>query len=648
MKFIDYRYICLSLLALVACNKDVVPVAPGNPDDAIVLSAGISLQGKADTKAAAEYGDHSTHVALLQGTKISLQVSGTWTGHSPVDVVKTTTGTIGAETSNGSKHNLVAFSTTSNPVEQLYWDDYGTAAPANALTGRVDGLTIYSAAVNDASVSSAPAVSDWANLAWTVPADQKNSKWSTRDLIISNNVKNADTDNRYKWTQHSDGKLLEFKHAMSEITINLTAGEGFPKNGSDEYYFEEEPTVVLKGFHTSGNVNVTDGSLSNAGGISDIQTYCNTATKTGQHQIQRSAIVFPTRVIGASDLIAEITADGNVYKVNAEKLYAAISSDSYKLLSGKNYVLNILVNKTQIKVEATLKDWITVETVEVAPKIDVTTDYGSDGTVYSGDWSIYRSLAIAAGYDDDGNVDGINPAATYTSGNWNKKIYWPTHSTYYFFRGVSPTSSIVENEGGNDLVKVTDAKYVAGNVNSDLMIAIPRIEPNNGISATEGTIKMNFEYAMSKVEVRLKSTGAVGVDQVLIDANTVVEIVGGAYNKARIKMSDGLHDNYAEADKGDYTLNSTATPADGYTLTTLDAIVPQVLTSDVRFKITVTNSDSTKDVYYSPAITATPAVNEWEHGKHYIYKFDIKKTQIKLTATILDWVETEASEDVWF
>ena len=93
-------------------------------------------------------------------------------------------------------------------------------------------------------------------------------------------------------------------------------------------------------------------------------------------------------------------------------------------------------------------------------------------------------------------------------------------------------------------------------------------------------------------------------------------------------------------------------------MSTLDAIVPQELSDNVLFKITVKNSDGTTDVYTAQVnkikgkkaseTTATATeITEWKHGEHYIYTLDVKKSQIFVSATITDWTTVNASDDVW-
>lgn len=741
MKLLNKITLLLAALGFLAsCSSDITPTyTVGDADNAIVLRAGIS-DGGAGVMTRAVDGNHAgnanggAHVPFNPEvtTQLRLRVDGTWLGKGFTDnlVSKPTTATIGAVTGNDDKHNEVSFSDS----EQLYWDDYGSADPANIDTpkgtasdgtgGRNKGLTIYGVAVE--GLATAPVVSTWTALSWTLDANQT-SGWSTKDLLTSNNIRVAPGDGTYKFDDYihdltespkQASNLIEFTHAMTKITVNLTAGEGFPgyETGAANAKFQAAPTVKLLGFNYTGNVNVeTKTSTPTSATTTNINTYRDNGAAWvggGQHTSQFTALVFPGNQFSAtiaddanktptsSTDILELNADGNIYKVTAAQLVKAMNEVGATgdvngtLEQAKNYILNITVNKTDIKVTATIKNWVDVNTEEVAPKINITATYGyTAGTVtgsdvFTNDYDFFRSTTKATGYDEDTNLsNGINPAARFTSSAWDKSIYWPNHQTHYFFRGVYPQvgtvasgttlpNEAVTTENGNDVIAVANATYTTATYPSDLAIAIPRgttpgsydetckvaaHSSKEGICATEGVINMNFEYAMSKVEVRLKSSKEDAGHIALTKDNTKVEIIGG-YSKARIKLSDGLHDAYADADKGNYTLSNLATPETGFLVTTLDAIVPQVIGNGVIFRITVTTdnngtpddkSDDKTDVYQCKVNlinekgTTTP-VTEWAHGKHYIYELDLNKTAINVVATLKDWVTVTASDNVWF
>lgn len=703
-----------ALAALTACNvKLPAPVPPvGDADGAIVLRAGVN-DGPVGPMTKADE-NHAKHVAFTENTEVALRVDGTWTGHDPVNVKKKTVATLGAKS---NEHNPLSTYTPS-----IFWDDYGTADPVNESTGRAQGLTIYGAAVNGETslptgLSGLDATSGtWTSLAWNVGTpdgtntiNQKDAGWASYDLLTSNNVVGGNT---YKFTEHNTGKLLEFTHAMTKVTVQLKADKGFPGYDTDpaSAHFEAQPEVTLKGFYYTGTVNVeTKTSTPNTGSTANIQMHPDPAYDGSAHTATLNAMVFPGKAFNNADEILTLTADGNTFNVTAAELNKAIdkaitnkSTTKYPAAAGDrslkqawNYLIQITVQKTDIILSATILQWEEVATDPETPVINVTATYGytagavSGSTAFTGDYDLFRSTTKATGYDENTTTPGIDYAARYTDSNWDKTIYWPNHQTHYFFRGVYPqvgtavsgTTALPNPEAvttvnSKDVVAVANATYTTATYPSDLAIAIPRKADGSpdetchdtghtvteGICATEGVINMNFEYAMSKVEVRLKSS-AVGAGHIaMTKGNTKVEIIGG-YNKARIQLSDGLHDAYVDAtDKGDYTLSKLLSPADGFLVTTLDAVVPQNIGDGVKFRITVTTgnngtpldpSDDPTDVYECrvnliKVKNTTTAVNEWAHGKYYIYELDVNKTAVKMEATITDWTRVEGEEDVWF
>ena len=684
---IKSHYIIVSAMMalLTACSGDEDVITPaytvGEADNAITLRAGI-CEGGSGVQTRAVDTNHANHLAFTtQGTMANLRIDGTWTGHgTDGTVTQTTSATIGAETSSGSKHNSLALTT------DIFWDDYGTADPANT-TGRTYGLTIYGVAVDSYKTGGAFAlpnetnnnlttISEWEALPWTLPTDQT-SGWANYDLLTSNNVK-LGNDGTLKFDAVKSGNasdLLVFTHAMSKVTVKLTADEGFPGYSStpSNAVFEANPTVTLLGFNISGTYNVETKTPS-ASSTSTIQMSLFEGGASN-HTATFDALVFPGNnwtEETKGTVILELNADGNIYKVTAEKLFAAMNSKSHTAITqGYDYVLNIIVKKTKIVVEATIKDWVDITAESVTPEINISANYGQqvNGNAFTRSFDLYRSLNIASGYDEDTSTEGFNPAATYTysssSGSWNKTIFWPNHDTHYFFRGIYPTNQTVTNDGDYDVITVQNTAFSAASAPSELMIALPRSTgaceshgediKTNGICATKGTITMNFEYAMSKIELRLKSTGTSGSDYVdLTREGTKIEIIQG-YTKGKIKLKDGLHSDYSDSDKGNYPLSKLSTAAEGSQMTTLDAVMPQVLGDDVLFKITVTNADDTHDVYHAQVNTIkgakngeTPAlITEWKHGEHYIYTLDVKKSQIFVSATITDWTTVDASDDVW-
>lgn len=728
---------------LTACSDDDIDrvYTVGEADNAIVLRAGVN-EGGAGVETRSRDDNHAKHLAFTSSTKVALRIDGTWTGHSPATISQQTIATVGTAT---NLHNtLSAF----DPVR--YWDDYGTADPANAGTGkgREKGLTIYGIGVDgvtDAPTINTTAGSSWTDFSWKVcsssePTTTSETKlidqtggWANYDLLTSNNIhevaEGKDYDGTYKFddylhdkplTTESDknsSNILEFTHAMTKITVLLTAGEGFPRTVVDDEttaQFVDAPTVTLEGFNYTGSVSVeTKTSTPTTSATANIKMHLNGAGNV--HTATFDALVFPGNKFENNTQILTFTADGNTLHVTAEKLNAAIdaaiantsinypaTSGNHTLLQAWNYLLKITVKKTDLDIEATILDWNEVVAEEEAPKINFSQCYGQEGNDFANGFTFYRSTSVDGSYIS-GLTEGNTSTVSYTSSKYtmSPQLYWPDHQTHYFFRGVWPLvdsndSSVEPQQLGptssqikNNYIEVANVAYKQGYYPSDLMIGMPRKadgtidetckaghktgdEATSGICATdaaeggthadnnEGLIHLNFQYVMSKVQFSLRSTGTVPLGNIVYLNNVKVEIIDG-YTQGKIRLSDGLHEEYVNSDKSNYTLNVTQTPgtyeSQYYTVTTLDAIVPQELSDDVLVRISILDSDdNVLDVYEAQLNKIKVKTNnntgalitEWKPGNYYKYYLDINKTAINVTATLTDWVTVEASDEVWF
>lgn len=669
---------------LTACSNEVTITPPNKTEEGvekttIELQAGISEGNNDVTSRVLENPDnnHANHVKFSDNTQLRLKIDGIWTGHDPLNVSHTTTGAISTIVeSTDEKHRWIGFTV----AERLYWDDYGTADPANASTGRERGLDVFGVAVD--GIGTAPTVSSWTAMPWELPANQS-AGWAEKDLLISNNVKYNATeslDNAYKFSQKGTGKLLEFTHAMSKITVNLTAGAGFPSS-----QFQNNLSVSLLQFNYTGTVNVQDGSYS-ASATTPTITPKLVSGGVGSTTASFDALVFPGNTITTTttDYILQLNADGNIYKVNGTKLYAKMEelSHGYVIKPGVNYIINITVNKTDVDITATIKDWDEVGAANETPLINISDAYGYTGDNFGKAFDLYRSKTVDGNYKSgltEGNKTEVSYTASPSAYTMTPQMYWPDHNTHYFFRGIWPKVGSEDNEhnqlGPTDAqmkensVVVSNVQYKEGYYPSDLMIGIPRKNDGSydetcevdghasatGICATEGKVRMNFKYAMSQVIVELSTS--TGNDKVVFDGETKVEIVD-CYTSGEIKLSDETSDFTGKSPEV-YPMNNVAsTDYDSYH----DAIIPQSLQTEggeptLKFRITVKSGETLdkyetvlgiKDIQVQENGGDKKYITAWEGGKKYTYRLYITKTGVKVEATINNWINVTAGENVWF
>lgn len=660
-----------SLAGFTACSDYVDDTKTvGEANNEIRFATGVVSANTSRAASRANYDtEHYQFLPLTAGTKVHVKTEGTWNG----DVTHyTSTGTAKAPVSDASASDIEGVG--------IYWDDYGTGDPANS-TNRSTGINVYAACVDGKEASAIGTISNWESLSWTLPADM--STWKDKDLLFSNNNSdegktnstgmNQDKSGRYKFDTQKEGTAcnLELHHAMSKITVNLKAGKGFPVEGGVAK-FENDPTVTLSSFNLAGTVNIKT-LTATATGSSGTSTLAKASAATTDYTATYEGLIFPGNALtdthkaaAKSGGIAKINCDGNIFTIYADEIMAAMkkaeetstnaNDGDTKFHSGKNYILNITVDKTEIKVTATVVNWIDVTAADETPLINVTTSYGQEGTNFGKGFSFLRSTSINDGYAKDAEVTFADSKYTMTP-----QLYWPNHSTHYFFRGVWPligADGTPSEKVSESAITVANGAYTKDTYPSDLMLGYPRTTTEtcphsntvatSGICATEGEIRMNFQYVMSQVEVNLTTNTTDGAtNKVTFDENTVVEIVD-AYTDGTILLSDG---SATMGTKADYTMNRKDDSHKAYH----DAIIPQSVTA-LKFRITVTDTDGNQDKYETVFPISEIKVKEdgvekditaWEPGKHYIYNLLITKTGIKVTATIKDWITATGGTSIW-
>lgn len=532
----------MGLLAMPSCSDDVIN--PDRPENgAIMLQVGVS-NSPAQQPLTRAAGD--TYVALSPNTKFKLRVQGTWTGKDPSEIIKETTATAGAERSfaDGTENPL-----TFDPV--LFWDDYGTGDPANAETGRKNGLDILAVAVdNEKTTAMAISETEWKGTkSWTLQTDGK--KVLTGDILVANNLSDGKDPGRLTFANRNDKEKsrLIFQHLMSKITFNLTPADGFMQTGG-KYAFKASPTVELNrnrykdgALPSGGDYALVEGTISirdakatpSPTSMKKITAGDETKKEEGGAEVRTQvALVYPGTCLGETDndVVARIAADNNYYYVTAKEIRAAIDNVAdhrgvYNTKAGYNYIINVTVKKTGVNVTATVTNWVNVEAEEASPVIALTAGAGSTGE--TGDWAttgvdsfdFFRSTAKLKGYSDETLLkenDCYKPLRKVkwetTSGTTSPRacvfydnntgatptpLYWPDHDTHYHFRGVYPATTTAESvtepqvktygSGANaeQGIAVQNGVYDKTKFPSNLMIGMPEIAKGTQCGSGEHT-----------------------------------------------------------------------------------------------------------------------------------------------------------------
>lgn len=661
-----------SLVGMTACSDyvDNETYTVGKTDNEIRFATGVVSESASRAASRAVYNTESYEfLPLAQGTKLHIKTEGTWTGKANEGAVThyTKTGTAGAPGTDKSPITGVG----------IYWDDYGIADPENS-TNREAGINVYAACLDGKNASAIGNIGDWESLSWTTkPGDSQS--WQDKDLLFSNNNSDEGATNSTNMNKNNVGRYtfdtqkggtdcnLEFHHAMSKITVNLKAGKGFT-----DAKFASDPTVTLQSVKLNGSVNIK-ALTATASGEATTAAIAKSSTTTENYTATYEGLVFPGNELAESQKaaaksggFAKINCDGNIYNIYADELMAAMyaaenNTADYVFHSGKNYIINIIVDKTEIKVTATVTDWVNVTAETVTPKINVTTSLGAkdNGTLAAfTSFDFYMRKDGVATYTQQGGK-ATGTANGTTPWTFESPIYWPSHNAHYHMRGVYPSSTTVAD---NNIV-VANATYNASSAPSCLMVGAPELTEDTkmcdnvdhtsvdmsqyGICARDANINLNFRYMMSQVEVHLTSS-----DGTMPLSGAVVEVLNG-YTAAKVDIDSRTITDRSTV--GNFTIDHSGSEDANYRHA---VIVPQNLnngTNDLQFRITITNSDGTKDYYYATikdiAVSENggdaTTISAWESGKRYVYTLDMKKTGIKVTATLKDWIETTGSTTIW-
>ncbi len=335
---------------------------------------------------------------------------------------------------------------------------------------------------------------------WTVASTQTTTTLDNEDLIYSRNIRKGASDaeaGRYVWSftntpqgyvpnikqaltgtnvftkdrmrftlskssdNTSPGKFdkghLIFNHALSRLTITIKSGEGFDANTK---FVLSNAGVQALGMKISGTLDVSTGLWADGattGTISTKPSVVGPDATTTYASYKTSMQMLPGYAFknGSTTNVLKFTIDDNEYYITQDLIFDALkdnaannglstSEDSqYTMEQGKNYVLTITVNKTQIaNITATLAEWEDVEAAE-KPLYNsyVTLSLNNTEGTACEDFDLYR-LPKDAG--------GIHTSQTRPSANDYENYEWGGNYTDYLTTEASASED-------KKLIKYTDA-----------------------------------------------------------------------------------------------------------------------------------------------------------------------------------------------
>ena len=375
-KYLNYTLTALALMALVACAEEASSTSSGTtptPEGGKTLIA-FSQEGSAMTTRA------MTRAGFTSNTKVVMRIKADGKTASDVrytQAVATTSAQPPVDpcTDYGltDAHSHLTYADGQN----RYWDD---------AFGRDTKLTVYAVAVPDKNnntllpsdildqESSTTFSTGWYTVAaektkidWTVPATQLPATRLEKDLAYSNNIKAGESVKgcyRQTWNGSAWAKTMEpgqmiwqskdpadpsvtvgqfdkghlvFKHALSWLTIVLKEGSGFSNASAPDFAWTNnnaaaDQSITLKGFPTSGKLDLSDGTWSITASDNITQLHESDVTTTsGKTTRQLEAIVLPgTNLYSTTANVIEFEIDNAKYYVSGTQIANAIR-DYYKI-----------------------------------------------------------------------------------------------------------------------------------------------------------------------------------------------------------------------------------------------------------------------------------------------------------------------------
>ncbi len=555
MKKYFYALCMATALGTVGCSDDEVI----NSGDVIDPSLKTSISFSASDEAGGGTSTKALTKADDAGFTAETQIAARFVSKegSTTNFRFTRTVLLAKQAETGQHYSKVDFN---GELYKRYWDDaFGRAAKisvyAIAVPGKSNvenGETILEKKLDDTGTAvNATSNPNWKTagtenntMSWTVShTDQTDVKIGEEDLCYSNNIQADGKYGRKVWNttaekypdfkyeanatnpypNFSDGELsfqldvagksegpghfdkghMIFKHALTRVTIQLYAGEGFDMSKTDKPFAftnaHVPSNVILHQMPTSGTLDIKTGTWfnptnSNITGIyqeADIRSTLDNTSKSKKPAYTLKAQMLPGYTIKAGDVsnyVMSFEIDNNVYYVSHAQINEALrkgglsgSTGDITMEQGTHYVLSITVNKTAISnITATLVDWTEVTSERFDAEnayIKLNSFYPTEKATACKKFDLYRILNLSNSVSSPGHAEfdgwslymsgyanaeggGHTPHKLSTEnsggiiengdGSWRTTWFFESNKTFYHFRTVWPGTKIFPDHDHGD------------------------------------------------------------------------------------------------------------------------------------------------------------------------------------------------------
>lgn len=541
------------------------------------------------------------------------------------------------------------------PDAPLYWDDFSKSDDAEHDI-RTTGHYLQSAwgFCYNGNTPTTPLTDD-GTITWTATGNfDSQSTFTKNDLLWSA----AQRPISYSHAAGDRGTLvIPYTHAMSMITIEVVAAEGFTTGNLGS------TTATLQAMYTKATFSAPNATVSNQTGSQNVTMLAGTEGTNSESKPNTvfQALVIPGKQLTAGNLLAEIAnVDGNNYKIPVtQTIIDAWSSylDDRKLKSGINYKLTVTVKKQGISVVAQITDWTTINATgegEIKFSSNIVSS-GVTNAITSGSFEIFRGTHLEeSGFEDV-------TKAEYSAGEWtlDPKIYWTNGTLHYYFRGLATTTDGTTPTATSDKAATQDVDLLwattpahDGTLESG---GTQHFNAGEAIPPRTGDVPLQFEHAMSKITVNLststtgKASPTADESARAVNLSNVTVTISNLSTAGTIAITDGNIAPTAIAAAVDAAVTG-ATPetVSDYSnpIKAIDGkiVIPQSLVNaNFPIKLTIKLSDGTtyslplKDCKLSGS--ESDYIDTWKRGNHYVYNIYVEKEAIRFVAVLKNWVE---------
>ena len=658
------RNIILAGIALVAasCSDDTLPGT--NPDNgertplnvAVALSNGTPLS-RAEGQTFAAGDSLYAYIRQVQ-----------WDGTDKAEYYKTVVSKTADQSpslvlfkvDNGFTMTEVDRTTkkTSNitPTKPLYWDDFSTSTNPLTAAGRYL-QSAWGFCYNGGSPTTALSQTD-GTIGWTAAGDFDSAeKLRNNDLLWSKAQKPLKYEHGTFGGNDHGTLVIPYTHAMSMITIEVVAGEGFTTGNLGS------TTATLQDMYKSATFSAPNATVSSQDGSQSVAMLAGTeGTNGGKPNKVFKALVIPGKTLTTGIELAVISdIDGNNYKIPVtQTIIDAWSSylDGGKLKSGINYKLTVTVAKQAISVVAQITNWTTIDATgegEIKFNSNIISS-GVTNAITSGSFEIFQGTA-----NTEESLTNVT-TATYNAGTskWEltPQIYWANSTQSYYFRGLATTTDGTTPIATSDKAATQDVDLLwATTPAHDGELeggGTQHFNAGEAILPRTGDVPLQFEHAMSKITVNLststtgKATPTADETARAVNLSEVTVTISNLSTAGTIAITDGkITPTAIDAAVPEAVTGTTPATVD-YTapIKAIDGkiVIPQSLVNDTYpIKLTIKLSDGTtyslplKDCKLSGS--ESDYIDTWKRGKHYVYNIYVEKEAIRFVAVLKNWVE---------